>query len=82
MEKGIVNRQLLKRKADTLSEPEVAEVLEYIGIMEFLRDDQMQFLRDDQSAALTETIAKLLCEAMIAAPEPRRNQMRRDPAKN
>jgi hypothetical protein len=63
MENGIVNRQLLKFKADTLSEPEAAEVLEYIGIMEFLRNDK--------NDALTETVAKLLCEAMNGTPESR-----------
>jgi hypothetical protein len=74
MEKGSGNRQLLKRKADTLSELEAAEVLEYIGIMESLRDDQ--------SEPFTETITKLLCEAMIGGPESHRNQIRRDPARN
>lgn len=34
----ITNRQVLRRKADTLSEPEIAEVLDYINIMESLRD--------------------------------------------
>ena len=34
----MTSRQLLLSKADTLSENEVAEVLEYIGIMESLRD--------------------------------------------
>ena len=74
MEKGIGNRQLLKLKADSLSEPEAAEVLEYVSIMELLRDDQ--------SEPLTETIAKLLCEAMIGGPESHRYHIRRDPAKN
>lgn len=72
VEKATVNRQLLKRKADTLSEPEAAEVLEYIGIMEFLRDDQ--------SDALTETIARLLCEAMIGAPESHQSKISPRPA--
>ena len=74
MEKGIGNRQLLKLKADTLTELEAAEVLEYIGIMELLRDDQ--------SEPLTEMIAKLLCEAMIGRPQLHPNQIRRDPARN
>jgi hypothetical protein len=34
----ITNRHLLRRKADTLSEPEIAEVLDYINIMESLRE--------------------------------------------
>ena len=34
----ITNRQVLRRKADTLSEPEISEVLDYINIMESLRD--------------------------------------------
>ena len=74
MEKATANRQLLKHKADTLSEPEAAEVLEYIGVMEFFRDDH--------SDALTETIAKLLCEAMIGAQGSHRSQARRDPPGN
>jgi hypothetical protein len=32
------NRQLLKIKADTLTETEIAEVLDYINIMESLRE--------------------------------------------
>ena len=34
----ITKRQVLKHKADSLSEPEIAEVLDYINIMESLRD--------------------------------------------
>lgn len=34
----ITNRQVLRHKADTLSEPEIAEVLDYINIMESLRE--------------------------------------------
>jgi hypothetical protein len=34
----ITLRQVLKRKAESLSEPEIAEVLDYINIMESLRD--------------------------------------------
>jgi hypothetical protein len=34
----ITNRQVLKRKAESLSEPEIAEVLDYIHIMESLRE--------------------------------------------
>lgn len=34
----ITNRQVLRRKADSLSEPEIAEVLDYINIMESLRE--------------------------------------------
>jgi hypothetical protein len=34
----ITNRQLLKQKAESLSEPEIAEVLDYIHIMEALRE--------------------------------------------
>lgn len=74
MGKGTVNRQILKCKADTLSEPEAAEVLEYIGIMELLRDEQCE--------SLTETIAKLLGEPKIGAPESTRNQIRRQSARN
>ena len=38
MRERITNRQVLKHKADTLSEPEIAEVLDYINIMESLRE--------------------------------------------
>lgn len=38
MGERITNRQVLRRKADTLSEPEIAEVLDYINIMESLRE--------------------------------------------
>src|SRR5215510_9151250 len=34
----ITNRQVLKHKAESLSEPEIAEVLDYINIMESLRE--------------------------------------------
>ena len=34
----ITNRQVLKHKAESLSEPEIAEVLDYIHIMESLRE--------------------------------------------
>lgn len=38
MEDRITNRQVLKYKAESLSEPEIAEVLDYINIMESLRE--------------------------------------------
>lgn len=34
----ITNRQVLKHKAESLSDPEIAEVLDYIHIMESLRE--------------------------------------------
>lgn len=34
----ITQRQVLRLKADTLSEPEISEVLDYISIMESLRE--------------------------------------------
>jgi hypothetical protein len=74
MDKGIANRQLLKCKADTLSENEAAEVLEYIGIMESLRVEAAD--------PLAETLAKLLCEAMVGASEFERDQIRRRAIKN
>jgi hypothetical protein len=74
MENVIVNRQLLKSKVDTLCEIEAAEVLEYIGIMESLRDDS--------SDPLTETLASLLCEAMIGRASFEREQIRRQAIKN
>jgi hypothetical protein len=74
MEKVIANRQLLKCKVDTLSEIEAAEVLEYIGIMESLRAEAAD--------PFTETLAKLLCEAMVGASEFESNQIRRRAIKN
>ena len=38
MAERITNRQALKIKADTLTETEIAEVLDYINIMESLRE--------------------------------------------
>lgn len=38
MGERITNRQMLKHKADSLSDTEIAEVLDYINIMESLRD--------------------------------------------
>ena len=74
MENVIFNRQALKSKVDTLSEIEAAEVLEYIGIMESLRDDS--------SDPFTETLAKLLCQAMIGSAGFEREQIRRQAIKN
>jgi hypothetical protein len=74
MENAVVNRQLLKRKADTLTEIEAEEVLEYIAIMEFLRDDP--------GDPLTETLARLLCDAMTGTTGLERSQIRRQAIKN
>ncbi|MEK6304415.1 MAG: hypothetical protein AABO41_27310 [Acidobacteriota bacterium] len=74
MDNAVVNRQLLKRKADTLSEIEAAEVLEYIGIMESLREEP--------DNPLEETIAKLRCEAMVGLTGFERNHLRRQSSKN
>lgn len=57
MKNEMFDRQRLKRKAQTLSDSEVAEVLEYINIMESLR---YQSARPDP---LDEAILKLLSEA-------------------
>ena len=38
MGERITNRQVLRHKADSLSETEIAEVLDYINIMESLRE--------------------------------------------
>jgi hypothetical protein len=42
MGEQITSRQALRRKADTLSDSEVAEVLDYINIMESLRDQAIK----------------------------------------
>jgi hypothetical protein len=54
----IMNRQLLKGKAETLSDAEIAEVLEYISIMESVRE---QVTTPDP---LDELIIRLLSDAM------------------
>jgi hypothetical protein len=38
MGERIANRQVLKRKAETLTDAEISEVLDYINIMESLRE--------------------------------------------
>ena len=45
----MTSRQLLLSKTDTLTDSEVAEVLEYIGIMESLRDQQAQHGLDEDT---------------------------------
>jgi hypothetical protein len=52
------NRQLLKEKADTLTEVEISEVLEYIVIMESLRDQRID------PDPLDEIMLRLLSEAV------------------
>ena len=74
MDNACVNRQLLKQKADTLSELEAAEVLEYIGIMESVRGEI--------SDPFEETVAKLLCEAMVAPTRLQRDRFRRQSVRN
>jgi len=49
------NRQLLKEKADSLSDAEVAEVLEYITIMEALDDSGANPLEEIMLRLLSET---------------------------
>jgi hypothetical protein len=52
---GINNRQLLKIKADSLSETEIAEVLDYIYIMESLKEQAKKpDLFDDELINLLE----------------------------
>ena len=63
------NRQLLKQKADNLTESEVAEVLEYIRIMESLVE---QGMRPDP---LDEVMLQLLSEA-VQIPTRRSRRMR------
>lgn len=53
-----MNRQLLKGKAETLSDAEIAEVLEYISIMESARE---QVKTPDP---LDELIIRLLSDVM------------------
>ncbi len=42
MSKEMINRQLLKHKADTLTQDEVAEVLEYISVMQSLSEQAIK----------------------------------------
>jgi hypothetical protein len=64
----ITNRQVLKRKAETLTDTEISEVLDYINIMESLReqaskpdlfDDELMNLLAD---ALENRRARAVCE--------------------
>jgi len=72
-----INRQLLKRKADALSEAEVIEILEYIEVMESLKEQRMS------PDPLDEAIVKLLSEAMHASqPAPVRAYRQRGALKN
>ena len=52
------NRQMLKEKADTLTEVEISEVLEYIVIMESLSDQR------SNPDPLDEIMLRLLSEAV------------------
>lgn len=58
MKDETINRELLKQKAETLQESEVEEVLEYIEIMETLREQRIV------PDPLDEAILKLLSESM------------------
>lgn len=58
MKNEITARQLLKHKADQLTDSEAAEVLEYINIMESLGEQA------SMSNPLDEAFLKLLSEAM------------------
>ena len=58
MTRETINRELLKQKAETLMESEIEEVLEYIEIMETLREQKI--LPDP----LDEVILKLLSESI------------------
>jgi predicted acetyltransferase len=56
MARKITDRQLLVRKMDSLSDPEVKEVLDYISIMESMRQAKSltSQLDDDLVTLLTE----------------------------
>jgi len=58
----MVDRLLLKRKAETLTDSEVEEVLEYISIMESLNEQRIS------PDPLDEAILRLLAEAMKGMP--------------
>jgi hypothetical protein len=65
-----VNRELLKAKADSLADNEVQEVLEYISIMESLRD------QNSIPDPFDEVLLRLLSEAWLesyAAKTPVKN---------
>ena len=49
MVRQMSNRELLKLKAETMTQSEVAEVLEYIAIMESLRQEETLLDRPDES---------------------------------
>ena len=64
----MTSRQLLLSKADTLSENEVTEVLEYIGIMESFRD------QSGRAGVSEDTL--LVSWARVFVPRDRNRQMR------
>lgn len=69
----MTNRQLLERKAATLNEAEIAEVLEYITIMESLRE---QARRSD---LFTDRRVKQVADA-AARRAAQRDRTRRQPS--
>ncbi|HSB12613.1 MAG TPA: hypothetical protein VLM38_24195 [Blastocatellia bacterium] len=74
MRNEAINRELLKQKADTLSESEVQEVVEYIHIMESLSEHRAG------PDPFDEAILRLLSEAMRDAPGNWRSDSHRRPA--
>jgi len=65
----MTSRQLLLSKADTLTETEVAEVLEYIGIMESLRD------RPGRAGVCNETLLVSWAKALVPLDRNRRKRL-------
>ena len=64
---GPSNREILKQKAETLTDPEVAEVLEYISIMN-LHSQQAK-----RSDPLAEALLSLIDRAIKEGPKKNRN---------
>lgn len=62
-----INRRLLLQKADTLTEPEIAEVLEYIEVMESLSS------QTSTPDPLDEMLLRILTAALRVEPRSSRS---------
>jgi len=76
---GITNRQALKSKAETLTETELAEVLDYINIMESLREqaDKPDLFDDELMTVLADAIENRRARVVTEWERVRRRADRR-----
>lgn len=76
---GINNRQALKSKAETLTETEIAEVLDYISIMESLRQqaDKPDLFDDELMTVLADALENRRARVVTEWDRVRRKADRR-----